>query len=127
MPGLGDMLYDLFSPEGKSYALPQDAGVNDIGRGPGMNYLDPMGTAAPAPQPMPQDPRMLAYQNQQNAQLAQQAWNRGPDPMSVARAGEQAPQMAPAAAGSLDPSWADALYKLMSPALQGGSAGGRRY
>jgi hypothetical protein len=100
-PGAAQTLADA-----RAASLPDQAGLGDIGREKMNEWLYPA--------PMPPDPRMLAYQNQQNEQLAQQAWNRQPPPQP------QPPQPE-------GPSWADAFYKLISPALGGGGMAGPRY
>ena len=116
MGGAQPPLADILSSMVTSPDLAAQAGINDVGRVPGMNYLDP----ASAPQaPMPLDPRMLAYQNQQNEQLAQQAWQRQPEPPT-----QMAQQPPPQPEGS---SWAEAFYNLIRPGLPGSGTAGPRY
>jgi hypothetical protein len=118
MPGLGDYLYDLLNPQAQP-DLPNEAGLNDIRSGPGQNIFNPLDPNTSGA-PMPLDPRMLAYQNQQNAQLAQQAWQRQPPPTQMAQPAPQLPQPE-------GPSWADAFYKLIAPGMGGGGTAGPRY
>jgi len=103
-PGAAQTLRDA-----RGATLEGQAGLNDIGNEKTDEWIFPAA--------IPPDPRMLAYQNQRSGQLAQEAWNRQP----------QQPQMAQPAPQGTTASFADALYRLLSPALQTGSAGGRRY
>ena len=137
--GLGDMLAGYLP--GK---LSQQAGVNDVG--PGEGVLAPADPAfhafSAAPPPMPQDPRMLAYQNQavqqhmanrdqQHAQYAQQqaapaAVAAAPpqpnygyaDPTTGVTAGQA--QQAAQGGQQLWQNLGDLLYGAMSPPFRGG-------